>query len=180
MEELPLSRAFTLIEPGPVILLTTHDGQADNIMTLTWSMVLDFSPTFAIATGPWNHSYAALRDTGECVLSIPSASMIDTAVGIGTCSGENTDKFEKFALTRAKARHVQAPLIRECIGQVECRVADITGRHNIIVLEGLAAWTGGTHADQRMIHAVGDGTFIADGERFDRKDMMRSKLPGGL
>jgi hypothetical protein len=31
-----------------------------------------------------------------------------------------------------------------------------------------------------MIHAVGDGTFIADGARIDRKAMMGSKLPSGL
>jgi flavin reductase (DIM6/NTAB) family NADH-FMN oxidoreductase RutF len=51
MEPLPLSRAFTLIEPGPVVLVTTHDGRRDNVMTITWSMVLDFAPVFAIATG---------------------------------------------------------------------------------------------------------------------------------
>lgn len=56
MEELKLSRAFTLIEPGPVVLVTTHDGARANIMTITWTMVMGFSPTFAITTGPWNHS----------------------------------------------------------------------------------------------------------------------------
>jgi hypothetical protein len=32
----------------------------------------------------------------------------------------------------------------------------------------------------RALHAVGDGTFIVDGERLDRKKMMASKLPPGL
>jgi flavin reductase (DIM6/NTAB) family NADH-FMN oxidoreductase RutF len=103
MEDLPLGKAFTLIEPGPVVLVTTNDGQKDNVMTITWSMVLDFSPVFAISTGAWNHSYAALRDTKECVLAIPTVNLIDTAVGIGTCSGKDTDKFEKFGLTRVSA-----------------------------------------------------------------------------
>jgi hypothetical protein len=31
-----------------------------------------------------------------------------------------------------------------------------------------------------MIHAVGDGTFIVDGRRLDRRKMMASKLPGDL
>ncbi|MBN8830787.1 MAG: flavin reductase family protein [Sphingomonadales bacterium] len=180
MEDLKLSRAFTLIEPGPVVLVTTNDGLKDNVMTITWTMVMDFSPTFAITTGAWNHSYAALRDKRECVLSIPTVDLIDTAVGIGTCSGADTDKFGKFGLTAVPARHVRAPLIRECLANIECRVVNMVDRHNIIVLEGLAAYFDSARKEQRMIHAVGDGTFIVDGRKIDRTEMMRSKLPGGL
>lgn len=180
MDVLPLSKAFTLIEPGPVVLVTTNDGRKDNVMTITWTMVMDFSAAFAITTGPWNHSYAALRDTRECVLSIPTVDLIDTAVGIGTCSGKDTDKFEKFGLTRAKAQHVRAPLIRECLANIECRVVDIIDRHGIVVLDGIAAYFDNARKEQRLIHAVGDGTFIIDGHKIDRKEMMRSKLPSGL
>lgn len=180
MEQLPLNRAFTLIEPGPVTLVTTHDERKDNVMTITWTMVMDFSPTFAITTGPWNHSWTALRDRRDCVIAIPAADMIDTVVGIGTCSGADTDKFRKFGLTRAKAGHVGAPLIRECLANIECRVVDIVERHNIVVLQGMAAWIDGARKERRTLHAVGDGTFIVDGERLDRKEMMRSKLPDGV
>lgn len=180
MDVLDLKRAFTLVEPGPVVLVTTHDGVRDNIMTITWTMVMGFSAEFAITTGPWNHSYAALRETKECVLSIPTVDMIDTAVGIGVCSGTDTDKFEKFGLTRVEGRHVKAPLIRECLANIECRVVDFVDRHSIIVLEGVAAYIDNARKERRMIHAVGDGTFIVDGDTIDRKEMMRSKLPPGV
>lgn len=180
MKRLKISRAFTLIEPGPVVLVATHDGRKDNVMTITWTMVLGFSAEFAITTGPWNHSYAALCKSRECVIAIPTVDLIDTAVGIGTCSGADTDKFEQFGLTPLKARHVRAPLIKECLANIECRVVDIVERHNIVVLEGLAAYFDKDRKEQRMIHAVGDGTFIVDGRRIDRKKMMRSKLPSGM
>ncbi|MCK5746841.1 MAG: flavin reductase family protein [Oricola sp.] len=180
MKSLKLGRAFTLIEPGPVTLVATHDGRKNNVMTITWTMVVDFSPTFAIATGPWNYSYAALRETRECVIAIPGADLIDKVVGIGTCSGEDTDKFEKFALTPSKAKQVRAPLIGECLANIECRVVDIVERHNIVVLEGLAAHVDTGRKERRALHAVGDGTFIADGRKFDRKEKMRSKLYSGL
>ncbi len=180
MKTLPLSKAFTLIEPGPVILVTTNDGQKDNIMTITWTMVLDFSASFALTTGPWNHSYAALMETKECVISLPTVDQIDTAVGIGTCSGSDTDKFEKFGLTRVKAKHVRAPLIKECLANIECRVIDTVDRYNIVILEGVAAYVDASRKEKRTIHAVGDGTFVVDGRRFDRKKMMRSKLPSGI
>ncbi len=175
-----ISKAFTLIEPGPVILVTTNDGRKDNIMTITWTMVLDFSPAFAISTGPWNHSFAALRDSKACVLSVPTLDLIDIAIGIGTCSGRDTDKFAKFGLTRVKAKHVRAPLIQECLANIECRVADIIDRHNIVVLEGIAAYFDTARNEKRTIHAIGDGTFIADGRLINRKKMMQSKLPAGL
>jgi flavin reductase (DIM6/NTAB) family NADH-FMN oxidoreductase RutF len=175
-----ISKAFTLIEPGPVVLITTNDGEKNNIMTISWAMVMDFSPTFAITTGPWNYSYTALEETGECVIAIPTVDLINQVVGIGTCSGDDTDKFKKFGLTPVKGKSVSAPRIKECLANIECRVADIVRDHSIIVLEGLAAYIDSGRKEKRTLHAVGDGTFIADGRKFDRRKMMRSKLPAGV
>ena len=180
MDDLPISKAFTLMEPGPVVLVTTNDGHKDNVMTISWTMVLDFTARFAITTGAWNYSYAALTNTKECVIAIPTVDLLDTVVGVGTCSGKDTDKFEKFGLTRVKAKHVRAPLIAECLANIECRIADIVKRHNIVVLDGLAAYLDGARREKRLIHAVGDGTFVADGRHFDRRAAMRSKLPSGV
>ena len=71
MKTMPISHAFTLLEPGPVVFVATSDGKKSNLMTISWTMVVDFTPKFAITTGPWNHSYAALRKTRECVIAIP-------------------------------------------------------------------------------------------------------------
>ena len=180
MEEVDIRRAFTLIEPGPVVLVTTNDGRKDNVMTITWTMVMDFTPRFAITTGPWNYSYAALQDTKECVIAIPTLDMIDKVVGVGTCSGADTQKFEKFGLTPVEARHVSPPLIGECLANIECRVVDIVKKHNIVVLDGVAAYFDGSRKERRTLHAIGDGTFVVDGRRLDRREMMRSKLPEGV
>lgn len=180
MEDLPIEKAFTLIEPGPVVLVTTNDGHKDNVMTISWTMVLDFSAAFALATGPWNHSYRALQETRECVIAVPTADQIDTVIGIGMCSGSDTDKFAKFGLRRAKARLVWAPLLEDCLANIECRVVDIVDRHNIVVLEGVAAYVDPARTGRKTIHAQGDGTFIVDGRRIDRREMMRAKLPSSV
>jgi flavin reductase (DIM6/NTAB) family NADH-FMN oxidoreductase RutF len=180
MRKLSLSKAFTLIEPGPVVLVTTNDGARNNIMTISWTMVLDFTPAFAITTGEWNHSYAALRRTRQCVIAIPTVDMLDKVVGIGTCSGENTDKFARFNLTPARASRVKAPLIRECLANIECKVFDIVNKHNIVVLEGVAAHIDPARREKRTLHAVGDGTFIVDGRHLDRRKMMAAKIPQGV
>jgi flavin reductase (DIM6/NTAB) family NADH-FMN oxidoreductase RutF len=101
-------------------------------------------------------------------------------VGIGTCSGADTDKFARFNLTASPGKVVKAPLIKECLVNIECKVADIVTKHNIVVLEAVAAHIDPGRKEKRTLHAVGDGTFIVDGRRFDRRKMMASKLPAGV
>ncbi len=180
MQAMALNRAFTLIEPGPVVLVTTQDEGKRNIMTISWTMVIDFSPRFAITTGAWNHSYDALRKTGECVIAIPTVDLLDQVVGIGTCSGADTDKFARFGLTPAPASQVAPPLIGECLANIECRVIDIVEQHSIVILEGLAAHLDSERQERRTLHAIGDGSFIVDGERLERRTQMAAKLPPGL
>jgi flavin reductase (DIM6/NTAB) family NADH-FMN oxidoreductase RutF len=180
MRQLELSKAFTLMESGPVVLVTTHDGKKDNIMTISWTMVMDFTPVFAIVTGEWNHSFAALRKNRECVIAIPTVDMLDKVVGIGTCSGADTDKFAKFKLTPVQGKVVTSPLIKECLANIECKVIDIVKKHNIVVLEAVAAYIDTARKEKRTLHAVGDGTFIVDGRKIDRRKMMASKLPYGV
>lgn len=180
MRAMKLSRAFTLLEPGPVVLVTTRDAGKNNIMTISWTMVMDFTPKFALTTGGWNFSYAALRKTKECVIAIPTVDMLDQVVGVGTCSGADTDKFAKFGFTAFDGKAVNAPLIAECVANIECKVIDVIAEHDIVVLQSVAAYFDAKRKERRMLHAVGDGTFLADGRKFDRRKMMAAKLPTGL
>lgn len=180
MRSLKLEKAFTLLEPGPLVLLTTRDGGRNNIMTLSWTMVLDFRPRLAITTGAWNHSFRALNKTRQCVIAVPGVDLLDKAVGIGTCSGTDTDKFAEFRLTPLPSRKVDAPLIKECLANIECRVVDIIKKHDIVVLEALAAWVNPARRERRTVHAVGDGRFIVDGRTLDRRKQMADKLPPGV
>lgn len=180
MRQFKLNKAFTLMESGPVVLVTTQDGEKYNIMTISWAMVVDFTPQFALTTGPWNYSFAALKKRRECVIAIPTVDMLDQVVGIGTCSGIDTDKFAKFGLTPMGGKVVNVPLIKECLANIECKVIDIVRKHNIVVLEGVAAYMNPARKEKRTLHAVGNGTFIVDGKKLDRKKMMASKLPPGL
>ncbi len=76
LKSLPLSEVYTLLEPGPVVLLTTaHRGRA-NVMAMSWHMMMEFNPPrIACLVSGANHSFAALRKTGECVIAIPAAAL---------------------------------------------------------------------------------------------------------
>ncbi|MDR2772511.1 MAG: flavin reductase family protein [Elusimicrobiota bacterium] len=182
MKKFPLQKAFTFIEPGPVVLIGTFDNDNGrfNVMTLSWIMVMDFSPRFALLTGMWNHSCKALLKNKECVISIPTIDISKKVVGIGACSGADTDKFAKFNLTAAKAEQVNAPLIKECLANIECRVVDHIKKHDIFVLDGIQAWFDSARKEKRTFHAVGDGTFITDGPKINHRKLMADKLPAGV
>jgi flavin reductase (DIM6/NTAB) family NADH-FMN oxidoreductase RutF len=177
MKNLPLERAFLYIEPGPLVLVTSFDGKKNNIMTISWTMVKDFDAQFMFLTGSWNYSYRALIRNKECVLAVPAVDLAKTAVKIGTCSGKDTDKFAKFKLSPLKAEKVKAPLIKECYVNIECKITDHIEKHGLFIIKGVQAWIDPARKEKRLIHAVGDGTFVADGEKFNYRRIMKDKVP---
>jgi flavin reductase (DIM6/NTAB) family NADH-FMN oxidoreductase RutF len=166
MRELPLAKAFQLIEPGPVVLLTTRYRGQGNIMTLSWHMMMEFTPLIGVLVSGGNYSFEALRRTRECVIAIPTVDLLDRVVGIGNCDGPAVDKFKKFNLSPAAASLVRAPLIVECLANIECRVVDSgwVNKYNLFVLEGVKAWLDPKRRERRTCHANGDGTFVVDGK----------------
>lgn len=40
----PLSKAYQLLEPGPVIMVTTALAGKANIMSMSWHTMIDFEP----------------------------------------------------------------------------------------------------------------------------------------
>lgn len=180
LARLPLAKAFLLLEPGPVVLLATAQGGRANLMTLSWHMVMDFTPRFAFVTGPWNHSWRALVRERECVIAVPGRDLARKVVAIGACSGAGTDKFKRFRLTALAAARVKAPLVGECLANIECRVVDHVKKHDLFVVEALRAWVNPERRERRTFHAVGDGTFVAGGRKFSLRELMRAKLPPGV
>lgn len=176
MKTFPLPKVYQLLEPGPVVLLTTARKGCPNVMTMSWHTMVDFEPPrVACVVSEANFSFAALRATRQCVIAIPSVELLRKVVQVGNCSGREVRKFEKFALTPLEAQRVAAPLIAECFANLECQVIDtrLVGKFDLFVLEVLKAWTDPAHRERRTIHHCGDGTFVVDGKRITLKSRMR-------
>ena len=161
-------------------MITTEGKSRPNILTVSWTMVLEFAPRFAFMTGNWNHTYKSLTKTGECVISVPTIELSKQAVQIGTCSGKDVNKFKKFKLTPLPASKVGAPLIKECYANIECRVIDHIKKHNIFVVDAVAAWINEKQKSPKFFHAVGDGRFVIDGKVINHRRIMAGKLPEGV
>jgi len=173
---LPLSKVYGLLEPGPVVLLTTALDGRPNVMAMSWHTMMEFEPPLVgCVVSNRNHSFGLLRAAGECVIAVPSVEIAGKVAGCGNSSGADTDKFEKFGLTPGPAAHVGAPLIEECFANLECRAADtrMVSRYCFFVLEVVKAWIDPAVKDPRTIHHLGRGLFAVDGEKIRLKSKMK-------
>ncbi len=166
MKPLPLGNVYQLLEPGPVVMLTTARKGRPNVMTMSWHMMVEFEPPLiACVCSSANYSFEALRATGECVIAIPARKLATKAVTVGNASGRDTDKFKAFKLTPVAAEQVQAPLIKECFANIECQVVNraLVNRYNLFILEGVQAWIDPAQKNPKTLHHHGYGKFVVDG-----------------
>jgi flavin reductase (DIM6/NTAB) family NADH-FMN oxidoreductase RutF len=176
MRPLPLSKVYQLLEPGPVVLLTTVHRRIPNVMTMSWHMMVEFEPPqVACVVSNANYSFAGLRAARECVIAIPASHLAPLVVKVGNSSGSDTDKFAAFGLTKIQSALVTPPLIGECFANLECKVTDtrFVNKYNIFILEVLKAWINAAQKNHKTIHHRGYGTFVVDGGTIKLTSRMR-------
>jgi len=164
---LSLSQVYKLIEPGPVVMITTLYKDKPNIMSMTWHMMVEFEPPLiACVISDMNYSFKSIKKTQECVINIPTVDLVDKVVGIGETSGAKVDKFKKFDLTPEPSSEIIVPMIGECFANLECIVTDMqmVPKYDIFILEVVKAWIATSKKQQRTLHHAGNGEFIVDGK----------------
>lgn len=172
----PLSRVYGLLEPGPVVLVTTVRKGRPNVMTMSWHTMLEFEPPLvACVVSDRNYTFGLLKATRECVINIPTVELAKKVVGCGNTSGAKMDKFKAFRLTPKVAGRVKAPLIEECYANLECRVIDtrMVPKYCLFILEVLKAWLDPAVKNPRTIHHLGWGKFMVAGKKMTLPSRMK-------
>jgi flavin reductase (DIM6/NTAB) family NADH-FMN oxidoreductase RutF len=172
----PLSRVYRLLEPGPVVMVTTARKGRANVMTMSWHTMMDFEPPIVgCVISDRDFTFGMLKATRECVISIPTVELAAKAVGCGNTSGRNVDKFKAFRLTPIPASRAGAPLIAECYVNLECRVVDasMAAKYNFFILEVLKAWIDPSRKHPRTIHHLGRGAFMVTGRTIKLPSRMK-------
>ncbi|MBY0571924.1 MAG: flavin reductase family protein [Burkholderiaceae bacterium] len=172
----PLAKVYGLLEPGPVVLLTTAAAGRANVMTMSWHAMLEFEPPLlSCVVSNRNYSFDLLMATRECVINIPTAEIAEQVVQCGNVSGATVDKFLQCGLTPVAAKMVSAPLIAECYASLECRVVDIgrVKKYGQFVLEVVKAWRDPAVTAPRTLHHLGYGKFMVAGDIIQLKSSMR-------
>lgn len=177
--DFPVSQVRRYLEPGPIVLVSSKWKGRTNIMTLGWHTVMEFTPSLVgCVISEANHSFRMIRESGECVINLPTTALTDAVVGIGNTSGAEIDKFEHFGLTPDEAQQVGAPLIRECHANFECRLHDdaLVDRYNFFIFEVVKAHVAASPKYPETLHYTGDGVFMVSGKIISRRSRFRPEM----
>ena len=174
--DFPVSQIRRFLEPGPIVLVSSARTGETNIMTMGWHTVMEFQPSLVgcmISSG--NHSFGLIKASKQCVINIPTYDLAKQVVGIGNCSGADVDKFAKFKLTAVEADRVEAPLIKECYANFECKVVDasLLEKYSFFIMEVVKARAAISPKVPRTIHYRGDGQFMVSGREVSFRRMFR-------
>lgn len=175
-KDLPVWEIRRYLEPGPIVLVSSAWKGQQNIMTMGWHTVMEFSPSrigcFITAA---NHSYEMIRKSKACVINIPTYDLIDKVIQIGNSSGSDVDKFTHTGLTAVEADKVKAPLIKECYANFECKVADtgLLKKYSFFILEVMKAHVATSPKYPKTVHYRGDGVFMVAGENVSYRKKFR-------
>ncbi len=150
----------TCMYPVPVVLLTCRrPDDTPNIITIAWAgTVSSDPPMLSVSIRPTRFSHGIVKDTGEFVVNVPTASLVRATDVCGVVSGRDHDKFALTGLTPEPASNVAAPLIAECPLSIECRTREVIslGVHDMFVAEIVAV-----HVDDRIAGGQGRWDFDA-------------------
>ena len=173
-QDFPVDGIRRYLEPGPIVLVSSHYNGKDNIMTMGWYTLMQFNPSLigCFIVG-YNHSHELIKKSGECVVNLPTSDLLQEIIGIGNCHGQLVDKFGEFSLTPLPATHVKVPLIKECYANFECRIYDkrLLSDYSFFILEVVKAHVPDKPKYPQTVHYTGDGVFMISGEhvRFPEK-----------
>jgi flavin reductase (DIM6/NTAB) family NADH-FMN oxidoreductase RutF len=166
-KDFPADKIRKYLEPGPIVLVSSGWKDRTNIMTMGWHTVLEFSPSLiGCLISEINFSHELIAGSGECVINIPTADLLDEVIGIGNSSGKEIDKFVKFNLTPEPGTMVKAPMIKECFANYECIIKDdhLVPTYNFFIFEVVKAHVATRPEYPKTVHYCGDGVFMISGK----------------
>ena len=164
------SSAYRLLHPMHTVLVSCVDKTGKpNVLPLAWAMPTSRDPALvAISVGLNRYSHGLIKETDEFVINIPTVDIIQETLACGRTSGRDHDKFSETGLTPIPARKVKAPIVKECIAHLECKLHSKikTGDHTIFVGEIVEAYANeGVFTDKydvekaKMLYHLGGNIF---------------------
>jgi len=153
-------------------LITCGTGQGTvNITAVSFCMpVSKIPPMIACAIGHTAYSCEIIEKTKEFVINVPPQGLKRHIYYCGFHSGKDVNKFRETGLTPQPARQVKAPIVKECVAHMECRVeqrAD-TGDKRLFIGQVLEAYADEDVAQglRTVEYATGDFPSKIYGTRF--------------
>lgn len=181
----PLPQACRLLNSGATVLVSSCHEEKRNLMAAAWNMPVDFDPPkLAVVIDKTTFTRSLIDASGEFALCVPPLKLADLTFTVGSNSGyglTEKNKLELLDVETFPASCVSAPLVRDCVGWLECRIIreeHTQQAYDLVIAEVVAAW-----ADERVfasgryrpvqeippelrtIHHLGSGQFVVPGQQ---------------
>lgn len=119
-----LAHASRLVNHGPTVLVTSAHGGRRNLMAAAWSMPVEFTPPrIAIVIDKRTFTRELIQASGHFGVCIPGAALADLTYAVGSVSGREIDKFERFGIAARAGAVTGVPLLEQgCAAWMECRL----------------------------------------------------------
>lgn len=173
-----LSLAYRLLNPGPLVLVSSLYNKRAGLTPIAWHMPLsDDPPIIALEIWKGHFIHKAILQTGDFVINIPSSDMVETVRNLGSVSGAKVDKFKKFGLVKEASRKIKSPRLKSAIAVLECRLRkdkSFIKKYNVILGDVVYAeaeeviFTDRWHPEKggaQMIHHLGGKIFSVPDKR---------------
>ncbi|WP_140918696.1 flavin reductase family protein [Limnobaculum xujianqingii] len=179
-----LKHASRLLNHGPTILITSYDPDNNhrNVMAAAWSMPVEFEPprvAIVVDKSAWTREL--IEKTGSFGICIPTVAMVNLTYAVGSVSGRDEDKFNRFSITAHQGPSLGLPVIESgCAAWMECRLLTEPGaqeKYDTFFGEVVSAaadqrvfinghWNlNENNADLHTLHHLGGGNFLTDGRQ---------------
>jgi len=154
-------------------------GQA-NIIAVSFCMPVSREPSMvACAIGQKTYSCELIQQTREFVINVPAQELKRQIYYCGLHSGRDVDKFKESGLTPLPARHINTPIIAECLAHMECRVEQSLGAgdKHLFIATVLDAYADEDVEQRRRTikYATGDFPQKVYGTRFHYQSNKKAK-----
>ncbi len=134
-------KGSAMLNPTPVVLVTSKSkSNKINVFTVAWiSTVSTKEPIIAMGVRPERLSYQYIKESGECVINLPTTDMVKIVDYCGVVSGKKEDKIKHFGLKLNEGVSISTPSLDDSPVSLECKVKSITplGTHHLFLLEVL-------------------------------------------
>lgn len=121
--DIPLNKATRLLNHGPMILVSSTDGQTANACAVAWCAPASRDPArFVMILGKRHKTYQDLMVTGDCVLNLPTADALEQVMVCGKKSGHDGDKLGPAGIELLPSQKVLSPRLACCSAWIEARL----------------------------------------------------------